>query len=61
MRYGFCQMLKENEDFIHDLFEKKHKEIKEFMSAEAEQLFEGDGIPTKMEVMKPSRKFKKIK
>ncbi len=31
------------------------------MSAEAEQLFEGDGIPTKMEVMKPSRKFKKIK
>lgn len=57
----FVKMLKENEDFIHDLFEKKHKEIKEFMSAEAEQLFEGDGIPTKMEVMKPSRKFKKIK
>lgn len=57
----FVKMLKENEDFIHDLFEKKHKEIKEFMYAEAEQLFEGDGIPTKMEVMKPSRKFKKVK
>lgn len=57
----FVKMLTENEDFIHDLFGKKHKEIKEFMSAEAEQLFEGDGIPTKMEVMKPSRKFKKIK
>lgn len=57
----FVKKFKENEDLIHDLFEKKHKEIKEFMSAEAEQLFEGDGIPTKMEVMKPSRKFKKIK
>ena len=57
----FIKKFKENEDLIHDLFEKKHKEIKEFMSAEAEQLFEGDGIPTKMEVMKPSRKFKKIK
>ena len=57
----FVKKFKENDDFIHDLFEKKHKEIKEFMSAEAEQLFEGDGIPTKMEVMKPSRKFKKIK
>lgn len=57
----FVKMLKENEDFIHDLFGKKHKEIKEFMSAEAERLFEGDGISTKMEVMKPSRKFKKIK
>lgn len=57
----FVKMLKENEDFIHDLFEKKHKEIKEFMYAEAEQFFEGDGIPTKMEVIKPSRKFKKVK
>lgn len=57
----FVKMLEENEDFIHDLFGKKHKEIKEFMSAEAERLFEGDGISTKMEVMKPSRKFKKIK
>lgn len=57
----FVKMLKENEDFIHDLFGKKPKEIKEFMSAEAERLFEGDGISTKMEVMKPSRKFKKIK
>lgn len=57
----FIKKFKKNEDLIHDLFEKKHKEIKEFMSAEAEQLFEGDGIPTKMEVMKPSRKFKKVK
>lgn len=57
----FVKMLTENEDFIHDLYGKKHKEIKEFMSAEAEQLFEGNGISTKMEVMKPSRKFKKIK
>ena len=57
----FVKLLKENEGFIHDLFEKKHKEIKEFMYDEAEQFFEGDGIPTKMEVMKPSRKFKKIK
>ena len=55
----FVKKFKENEDFFHDLFEKKHKEIKEFMSAEAEQFFEGDGIPTKMEVMEPSRKFKK--
>ena len=57
----FIKKFKENEDFFHDLFEKKHKEIKEFMSAEAEQFFEGDGIPTKMEVMEPSRKFKKDK
>ena len=36
-------------------------DVIEFMSVKSKQLFEGDGIPTKMEVMKPSRKFKKIK
>lgn len=56
----FVKKFKENEDFIHDLFEKKHKKIKEFMSAEAEQLFEGDGIPTKIEVVNPSRKLTTI-
>lgn len=54
----FVKMLKENEDFIHDLFEKKYKEIKEVMSVESKQLFEGDGIPTKMEAVKPSQRFK---
>lgn len=57
----FVKKFKVNDDFIHDLFEKRHKEIKEFMSVESKQLFEGDGIPTKMEVMEPSRKFKKDK
>lgn len=56
----FAKILKENEEAAEELF-KVLDDVVEFMSAEAEQLFEGDGIPTKMEVMEPSRKFKKIK
>ena len=51
----------ELDGLVFESWKNDGKEIKEFMSAEAEQLFEGDGIPAKMEVMKPSRKFKKIK
>lgn len=54
----FVKKFKENEDLIHDLFEKKYKEIIEVMSVESKQLFEGDGIPTKMEAVKPSQRFK---
>ena len=54
----FVKKFKENEDLVHDLFEKKYKEIIEVMSIESKQLFEGDGIPTKMEAVKPSQRFK---
>lgn len=56
----FVKKLKENEEAAEELF-KVLDDVIEFMSAESKQLFECDGIPTKIEVMKPSRKFKKIK
>lgn len=56
----FAKILKENEEAAEELF-KVLDDVIEFMSVESKQLFEGDGIPTKMEVMEPSRKFKKIK
>lgn len=54
----FAKILKENEEAAEELF-KVLDDVIEFMSVESKQLFEGDGIPTKMEVMEPSRKFKK--
>lgn len=56
----FAKILKENEEAAEELF-KVLDDVIEFMSVESKQLFEGDGIPTKMEVMEPSRKFKKDK
>lgn len=56
----FGKLLKENEESAEEL-SKVLDDVIEFMSVESKQLFEGDGIPTKMEVMEPSRKFKKIK
>lgn len=54
----FAKILKENEEAAEELF-KVLDDVIAFMSVESKQLFEGDGIPTKMEVMEPSRKFKK--
>lgn len=56
----FGKILKENGEAAEEL-SKVLDDVIEFMSVESKQLFEGDGIPTKMEVMEPSRKFKKIK
>lgn len=55
----FGKILKENKEAAEELF-KVLDDVIEFMSVESKQLFEGDGIPTKIEVVKPSRKLKTI-
>lgn len=55
----FCEILKESEEAAEEL-SKVLNDVIEFMSAEAEQLFEGDGVSTKIEVVNPSRKLTTI-